>query len=142
MHQIKKMLQENGIKPTFQRIKILEFLKQNDSHPTVEIIFNSLYNKVPTLSKATVYNTLDIFRKKGLVNALTISETELRYEYNIGHHHHFHCRKCGKTFDIEVECPFNDNFNLKEHKIEEIHGYFRGVCSECLQKEKNTADDS
>ncbi len=134
MEKLKELLVEHGIKPTFQRLKILEYLQKNDIHPTVDTIYNELYKKVPTLSKATIYNTLDIFRRSGIVNVLTITETELRYEYNNGHHHHFLCRECGKIYDVDVECPYAMHPDLHGHQLEEVHSYFRGLCVDCRKK--------
>jgi len=137
MIELKQLLIDRGIKPTYQRIKILEYLQQNRNHPTVDMIFTALDNKVPTLSKTTVYNTLDVFNKKGLVNILTITGSELRYDIYTKSHHHFLCRKCNKILDIAVECSYFKNKEAYGHKIEEIHGYFKGVCKDCLEKEKN-----
>ena len=54
-------LQSYGIKPSLQRIAIMEYLIENRIHPTVEDIYEALYIKVPTLSKTTVYNTIKLF---------------------------------------------------------------------------------
>ena len=138
MNDLKQLLIEKEIKPTYQRIKILEYLKKkNHSHPTVDMIYAALYVKVPTLSKTTVYNTLDVFHKHALIDVLTITGSELRYEICSKSHHHFLCRKCNKIFDIDVECSYFQNKNVQGHKIEEIHGYFKGICKDCLEKEKN-----
>jgi Fur family transcriptional regulator, peroxide stress response regulator len=134
MLEIKDILIENGIKPTFQRIKVLEYLRDHDTHPTVDTIYSELYATVPTLSRATVYNSLDILRTHNLVNVLTISETELRYEYNHGAHHHFHCRVCGRIIDVDVNCPYGHKPELEGHILEEVHSYFIGVCSECQKR--------
>ena len=133
MEKYKKLLIDNGIKPTFQRIKILEYLDLNRIHPTVDTIYNALYKKVPTLSKTTVYNTLDVLRKKGVVNVLTITESEWRYEYNHSTHHHFLCKECGKIIDLDVNCVYQNSMNIEGHKIEEIHGYFIGICNNCMK---------
>lgn len=134
MEKYKQILVDKGIKPTYQRIKILEFLDKNQNHPTVDMIYAALYKKVPTLSKTTVYNTLDIFRKYHLVDILTITESEIRYEYILQPHHHFYCRKCGKILDLDVNCVYQEQMCVEGHKIEAIHGYFKGICSECLFK--------
>ena len=134
METYKEILKDSGIKPTYQRIKILEFLDKNEIHPTVDMIYIELFKKVPTLSKTTVYNTLDVLRKHDLVNALTISESELRFEYARRPHHHFMCRKCGSIFDIDVGCVYQNTMSIEEHKIEEIQGYFKGVCKNCLNE--------
>jgi Fur family peroxide stress response transcriptional regulator len=136
METYKQLLKEAGVKPTYQRIKILEYLDKNHSHPTADMIYVALFKKVPTLSKTTVYNTLDAFRKSGLINALTITESELRYEYLHKVHHHFLCKKCGNIIDIDVGCMYQNAMNVEGHKIEEIQGYFKGICKECLNKDE------
>ena len=136
MQTYKNILIDNGIKPTYQRIKILEFIRQKKTHLTVDEIYEALYKKVPTLSKTTIYNTLNIFRKHGLINVLSITESELRYDSNMEPHHHFLCRQCGQIFDVAVRCQYVDIKQVDGHKIEEIHGYFRGICAGCLNKSK------
>ena len=131
MHKYKDMLVEKGIKPTLQRITILEYLKKSMTHPTVDKIYADLFEKVPTLSKTTVYNTMEIFREKGLVNRLTITESEMRYEYRDKLHHHFFCRICGEIWDLNVGCEYQNTGTIDGHQIEEIHGAFRGVCKNC-----------
>lgn len=137
MEKLKQLLIDNNIKPTIQRIKILEYLSKSHTHPTVEMIYSALFKKVPTLSKTTVYNTLDILIKHNLVNIISIASSELRYEYNHGTHHHFLCRECGKIFDIHVNCPLHQIDFLQGHQIEKIEGYINGICKECLSKEKS-----
>ena len=132
MEKLKQLLVDNEIKPTIQRIKILEYLAKNDTHPTAEMIYSALFKNVPTLSKTTVYNTLDILEKHNLVNVVSITSSELRYEYNHGTHHHFMCRKCGKIYDIHVTCPMHQTDFLQGHRIEKIEGYINGICKDCL----------
>ena len=86
-------LKEYGIKPSIQRIEILEYLMDNRIHPNVEAIYSELVDKMPTLSKATVYNTLDLFAKNGLTNRLFIEPNEVRYDIRTDIHGHFKCEK-------------------------------------------------
>ena len=58
-------LKEKNIKPSLQRIKILEYLAGYPCHPTVDYIFNALHPEMPTLSKSTVYNTLKVLQRRG-----------------------------------------------------------------------------
>ena len=88
-------LRAHGIKVTPQRLEILKFLDENDIHPTADEIYKHLKSANPSLSKTTVYNTLDTLKEHGLIGVLTISETELRYDKIIRLHHHFMCKKCG-----------------------------------------------
>jgi Fur family peroxide stress response transcriptional regulator len=139
MKHIKSELEQKGIKPTYQRLCILEYLHEHLVHPTVEMIYDELIDRVPTMSKTTVYNTLKLLSGKGVVNEITITGTEVRYDINCKSHHHFLCKKCGKIYDIDVSCPFvnMDHKEVSGHEIQEIHGYFKGICKECLTKQNN-----
>lgn len=133
MEKYKKILVDKGIKPTFQRMKVLEYLDRSKTHSTVDMIYTALCDTVPTLSKTTVYNTLDVLRKSDLVSVLSITESELRYECSTESHHHFLCKTCGRIIDIEIKCPFLEQMKVCEHKLEEVQGYFKGICEDCLR---------
>lgn len=137
MQRLKKLLKTKGLKPTYQRLKVLEYMdKHIDGHPTVEMIYEELLRELLTLSMTTIYNTLNVFVEKGLVSAVTITGKEIRYDYQTTGHHHFLCKKCGEIIDIDIECPFIEGTVKKTygHKIEEVHGYFKGLCKNCLKK--------
>jgi len=131
----RKFLVSKGVKPSFQRIKILEYLIRNRNHPSVDTIFQALCGNIQTLSKTTVYNTLSLFAEKGIAVSLTIVSNELRFDLTKEPHAHFQCRECGMVFDI----PFkNDLFVgdfIDEHRVEEIQVNSKGVCKNCLNKE-------
>ena len=129
------MFKENNLKITPQRLTILKYLDTHRMHPTADEIYSSLKKSIPSLSKTTVYNSLDILKKYGLIQALTICGSEHRYDINHGMHHHFLCKKCGNIIDIDIACP-NINKTLEMgHRIDEVHGYFKGICKNCLKKE-------
>jgi len=135
MEKLKQTLKENVIKPTYHRLKILDFLSKNlKNHPTVEMIYAELAKEMPTISLTTVYNTLSTFIEKGLVCGVTITGTEVRYDFNTESHHHFLCKKCGQIIDVDVPCYLSGQKGkfVDGHKIEEIHGYFKGTCRDCL----------
>lgn len=136
MKQPKEILQDQGLKPTFQRLRILEYLQEHNNHPTVEMIYEDLAEEIPTISKTTIYNTLNVLLEKGIIHAVTITGTESRYDYESFPHHHFLCIRCGKVIDIDIECPYMRKKQIGGHKIEELHGYFKGICKECLKKKK------
>ncbi len=133
---IKKLLSKN-IQPSHQRIKILEILEENLEHPNASMIFELLCREMPTISKTTVYNTLNTFVEKGLVSSLTIMSEELRYDGITAPHHHFLCNKCGRIIDVDVKCGFAEKLEIYGHKIEEVQGYFKGICKTCLENKKD-----
>jgi Fur family peroxide stress response transcriptional regulator len=130
---IKKALEDKNIKPTFPRLKILEYLLAAISHPTVEEIYRHLVKEIPTISKTTIYNTLQNFVNSGLVVQL-LSGPEARFDALLKPHHHFVCNDCGRVIDIEVVCPNLCRKEIDGHQIKDIQGYFCGVCSKCKGK--------
>jgi len=127
-------LKSNEIKPSFQRIRIFEYLLNSKEHPKVDDIYRSLISEIPTLSKTTVYNTLNLFMEKGIVHLVTIEGTENRYDVNVEDHGHFKCEVCGRVYDFELlelvlETDLPEGFVVKKKDL-----FFRGICEECYQK--------
>lgn len=128
---IADILLNHGIKPSFPRIQIYKYLFTKKNHPNVDKIYSSLVSQIPTLSKTTVYNTLNLFIEADLVNALNLDENEKRYEIIIHEHSHFKCEVCNKIFDIPYDglklLPNGyENFKIKEKQI-----FLKGICVNC-----------
>ena len=134
-----KILKDNGLKVTPQRLDIMMYLDKHRTHPTADDIYQELKKGTPSLSKTTVYNSLDTLSKHKIIQVLTISGTEMRYDFRSEMHHHFLCDDCGKIIDINVSCPFQDKMLNCEHEVKEVHGYFKGTCKDCLKKKGNTS---
>ncbi|MHB1151625.1 MAG: Fur family transcriptional regulator [Eubacteriales bacterium] len=130
-------LKEKNIKPSLQRIKILEYLADYPCHPTVDYIFNALQPEMPTLSKSTVYNTLKVLKDAQLVRDLTIEENEVHYEFRIKDHGHFQCEVCGIIYDFDVDIQSIVSDDLCNFKIREKNIYFKGICKQCLKEENH-----
>ncbi len=130
--EVHRYLMSCSIKPSVQRTAVMEYLINHKTHPTVDEIFTGLSPSIPTLSKTTVYNTLNLFIEKGAVQMLTIDEKNARYDADISSHAHGYCRSCAKVFDI---------FDLKsdQFKLPQIDGFmvdaveisYYGVCAAC-----------
>jgi len=136
MKKTKELLQSRGLKPTYQRMRILKYLGEHQTHPTVEMIYQDLVQEIPTISKTTIYNTLNTLLEKGIIHVITITGTESRYDFKSFPHHHFLCTRCGRIIDIDVDCPYLRERKIGGHKIEELHGYFKGICRECLSRKR------
>ena len=131
-----ELLKNNNLKITHQRLEILKYLDTHMTHPTADDIYSELKKKNPALSKTTIYNSLEILQKNNLVQNLTISSTEQRYEIKEKMHHHFICKKCGKIINIEITCPNINKMHHQGYHINDVHGYFKGYCKECLKNDK------
>ena len=115
---------------------ILEYLLTHHNHPSVDMIYNELLNSVPTLSRATVYNTLNLFLKAGLVKVLDIVENEARYDILTDFHGHFKCNTCGSIYNFCVNDGALASEALKGFAIDDRNVYFKGICPSCLKKSK------
>jgi Fe2+ or Zn2+ uptake regulation protein len=134
MEYLKEYLINEGIHPSYQRLRIFEYLDRGEFHPTVDMIYNELAKEIPTLSKTTIYNTLNLFKKNGIVTGLTIEANEVRYDTNMQLHAHFKCDDCGMVYDIQVEIPYLTSLTVDGHRICERHLYLKGTCKNCLKE--------
>ncbi len=130
---IGEYLRGNGIKPSYQRIKIYEFLMNTKEHPTVENIYRNLVTEIPTLSKTTVYNTLNLFVENNIALLITIEENETRYDADTSVHGHFKCEKCGRVADFSLDLGDATVENLAGFQINQKHVYFKGLCDRCSE---------
>ena len=132
IENVGEYLKANKVKPSYQRIKIFEYLVKNRNHPTVDMIYRELVKKIPTLSKTTVYNTLNLFIKKKIVIVIIIEENETRYDADTSIHGHFKCQECQAVIDLDVDLESINIKSLLGHQINEHHIYFKGICKTCM----------
>ena len=127
-----KKFRNIGFKLTPQRIAVLEYLENNEAHPSAETVYNSISKTFQTMSFATVYNTLAALRNRGLLLELTIDADKRRYDPNTKPHNHLICTKCKKIIDIHMEYMLQVPEHLRgDFEITGNHIEFYGVCPEC-----------
>ncbi len=136
IEDVGEYLKSHEIKPSYQRMKIFEYLIVNRNHPTVDMIYQALVKDIPTLSKTTVYNTLNLFVEKKIATVIVIEENETRYDADINIHGHFKCQQCGEVYDIDIDMDKIDISILDKFQINEHHLYFKGICEKCLKNFK------
>ena len=90
--EITKRLQDKGVSPTQQRLEIAQILFARPQHLSAEEVLNIVNAQAPLVSKATVYNTLGLFARKGLVREVIVDPTKVFYDSNTTEHHHFYNR--------------------------------------------------
>lgn len=124
------------IKPSVQRLAIMEYLLEHRTHPTADEIYSSLNVTMPTLSRTTVYNTLRLFSELGAVQMLTIDERTTCYDADLVPHAHFLCKKCGKVYDLPLKEEQKEvvGMDIDGHSVDEIHYYYKGICKNCFKK--------
>ncbi|NLB50871.1 MAG: transcriptional repressor [Clostridiaceae bacterium] len=129
------LLKEHGINPSSQRVRIYDYLVATEDHPTVDDIYAELQREGHLFSRATVYNTVNLFLKKGLIRAVRVEAKEMRFDASPGFHAHFKCESCGSVLDIPMDEPIPDDPDgLEYHGTSVI---FSGLCRDC-QKRKHS----
>ena len=129
-------LVESGVRPSVQRLAIMDYLIKHPTHPTIDDVYQALCEEVPTLSRTTVYNTLRMLSEKHAAQMITIDDHRVCYDGNTDSHVHFYCKHCGKIIDLfDEEAP-----SLKSDKVingnivQEEQLYYKGICAECAKK--------
>jgi len=124
-----------GLKLTPQRLGILEFLDGNKEHPSAEDVYKAVSKKFPTMSLATVYNTLMTLKQRGLVKELTMDPLRMRFDPQPTPHHHLICMDCRKIIDIHTRLRVNlPEMEQEGFEIVGNHIEFYGRCPKCKNK--------
>ncbi|NLA95945.1 MAG: transcriptional repressor [Clostridiaceae bacterium] len=128
-----ELLRKHGISPSSQRVHIYHYLTASKEHPTVDDIYAELQKDGHLFSRATVYNTVNLFLEKGIIHTVQAEPHEMRFDASPGFHAHFKCESCGLILDIPMQEPRPDDIgNLK---ISRTNVVFSGLCGECQKTE-------
>jgi Fe2+ or Zn2+ uptake regulation protein len=116
-------LRQRDIQPTPQRVAVAEFVLQTDTHPTADEVWATVRRRCPTLSRATVYNTLNLFAEKGLLKLQPLKDGVIVFDPHVEPHHHLIDDETGKVFDV----PWNavkiagaatvEGFEVREYQV-------------------------
>ncbi|MBM3268721.1 MAG: transcriptional repressor [Candidatus Sericytochromatia bacterium] len=103
MHDPIQTLKAHGIQPSAQRVAIAEYVLQTDEHPSAEQVLARVSPHCPMVSRATVYNTLNLFVRKGLLRELLLAEGKVVFDPHVEPHHHFVDDETGAILDVPFE---------------------------------------
>lgn len=95
-------LQEYDILPTQQRLQIARILLTGDQHLSADQVLDLVNAAGNRVSKATVYNTLGLFARKGILREVIVDPSRVFYDTNNGPHHHFYNVDTGELSDIDA----------------------------------------
>lgn len=98
-----ELLKRHGITPTQQRIEIAQILFARPQHLSAEQVLAVVNEQGPLVSKATVYNTLGLFAREGLVREVIVDPSKVFYDSNTSDHYHFYNADTGALMDINAE---------------------------------------
>lgn len=100
--EIKNILSQSGVQASAARLAIADFVLHTDTHPTAEDVKDQVESRMPSVSLATVYNTLKLFVDKGLLAMVRDPNSDVvRYDCNTKPHFHFFDETTGKMIDLD-----------------------------------------
>lgn len=136
-NRLHNRLSEADIRPSMQRLAILEYMNSCYCHPTADEVYSELVKEHPTLSRTTVFSSLKLLSEKGLVNNIDISSDSTRYDAaDRKPHGHFMCKECHRIFDITLDMS---SLRLPdEYVCSNVNVFFKGICPECNQNISTT----
>jgi len=123
MHDMVAILRQHGIQPTPQRLAVAQIVLSRESHPSAEEVWTKVRRRCPTISRATVYNTLNLFVKRGLLKLQVLKEGMAVFDAEVDPHHHFIDDETGKVYDVPWEMlrvtgkESLRNFNVREYQV-------------------------
>ncbi|HJT15989.1 MAG TPA: transcriptional repressor [Thermoanaerobaculia bacterium] len=122
-----KILTDHGIQPSAHRVAVAQYVLTTDDHPSADRVWARVREKFPMISRATVYNTLNLFVEKKLLRELHLSADSVVFDPNTERHHHLIDDETGKIYDVEwhkVAAPRItgvDAFEIHEYQVV-MHG--------------------
>lgn len=115
-HDDAHTLRAHGINPSAQRVAVAAFVLHTDEHPSADEVWKRVGERFPMISRATVYNTLNLFVGKRLLRSFVLTEGRVVFDANVDDHHHFIDLDTGVIYDI----PWS---GLRVTKIDELTGF-------------------
>jgi Fur family transcriptional regulator, iron response regulator len=110
------VLRERGIQPSAQRVAVADYVLNTCDHPSADKVELSVRKRFPIISRATVYNTLNLLVEKGLLREYVLDDGKTVFDANVAGHHHFVDEESGRIYDIPWE-------SLAVSKLESLKGF-------------------
>jgi Fur family peroxide stress response transcriptional regulator len=146
--QLESACRERGVPVTVQRRTVLEMILDREDHPAADQVYDEVRERLPAISRATVYRILDMLVEFGLIVKICHPGSAARFDPKIHRHHHLVCMRCEAIIDVEETHPDEITWpNARRHgfEIHDYHIHFRGMCIKCrreLEAQKKTARKS
>jgi Fe2+ or Zn2+ uptake regulation protein len=124
---IAERLRAANVQPSAQRVAVAEYVLETNDHPTADQVWSRVRENFPMSSRATVYNTLNLFVKKGLLRQFVFGDGRTVFDANVGRHHHFVDERSGRIHDIPWEAISVSKLNaLSGFEVRDYHVVISG----------------
>lgn len=120
-------LKKAGIQPSAQRLAVASYVLTTEEHPSADEVWASVQSRFPMVSRATVYNTLNVLVEKGLLRQLVLAEGRTVFDPCLEPHHHFIDEDTGRIEDVPwAAIEVGDVKGLKGYEVREYMVVMRG----------------
>lgn len=126
-------LKADGLRMTHQRLEVIRELAGATQHPGADELFRAVRQRVPTISRDTVYRTLSTLESRGLIERIT-TPGAARFDPDTSVHHHFLCVRCGRILDLGTDESCRLEMPAELAGVDEITSVrleIKGVCAAC-----------
>jgi Fur family peroxide stress response transcriptional regulator len=133
---LQKGLREKGYKLTSQRRAIINVLSKDMSHPGAADILKKVKKTMPQVSFSTVYYTLDVLKREGLIQELEFYDRDNRYDVNMANHINLICKKCGRIEDLPggIALSYAQVQQKADFQPVAMRYEYYGYCKDCRRK--------
>ncbi len=122
------------IRQTPQRTAILEQLRRTRAHPTADQLYETVRDRLPRVSLATVYRNLQLLSNRGIIRKLCPGDGPMRFDAETSPHRHIYCVRCGRVENVDGKPP-----QVALSEVERNTGYrilgceliIHGCCPDC-----------
>jgi Fe2+ or Zn2+ uptake regulation protein len=120
-----EVLRDHDVQPSAQRVAVAQYVLRTEDHPSADQVWAKVKEGFPMLSRATVYNTLNLFVEKGLLRELVLAEGKVVFDPKVEAHHHFIDEQTGVIHDIpwealevrHVDALAAQGFDVREYQV-------------------------
>lgn len=137
LERFEELCRTEGLPLTVQRRDILRAVLQRDDHPSVDQIYESVRERIPGLSRTTVYRVLETLCHLGMLRRVHHPGATVRFDGRMTRHHHLVCRICHTMIDVkskrldqlELSPGQRQGFVVEDYTVQ-----FQGICGGCRQR--------
>jgi Fur family ferric uptake transcriptional regulator len=130
---------------TRQRKIILEQLREIDTHPAADEVYEMVRRRLPRISLGTVYRNLEVLSARGMIRKLELGGSQRRFDGDMANHYHVRCIRCDRVEDAPIEAIAEVEDTVRGASDFEIVGHqlqFFGICPTCKKQGSNSQGKS
>ena len=132
-----EICRQQGWKCTSQRLSVYDFICENYTHPTVDVVWSHVKINMPSITRESIYRILNEFASCGIIHRLDHIESA-RYDGQTGPHGHFICTQCGVIQDFALPKTVAIPQNAFSGDVDHLELRVTGICSTCKNKPTKT----